>query len=238
MTTLLDAQQHKISRPKRSITLQTLRKIAIRISLVVAAATIMSYWHVRTGFEQQAVENLERYVEQRRVRESAIFDLASSNIRTFSEAYLREISQLDPQGAEQRFSALFEQRPDGTTRLTEDVFKAYGVTGFIGKHVVADRDLKRRLIAAFDLITQFGPAWKSQFANLYVVTPEGAIIMYWPEQPWALRAGDWEIFGKLNLLCTRATSFSSPGPAPPRTRPRSAGPSSTSITGSTTGSCP
>ncbi len=132
MTIVQDVPQHTVKSPKHSLTLRTLRKIAIRISLVVAAATIMSYWHVRTGFEQQAVENLERYVEQRRVRESAIFDLASSNTRTFSETYLREISQLDPQGAEQRFSSLFEQRADGTTRLTEDVYKTYGVTGFIG----------------------------------------------------------------------------------------------------------
>ncbi len=200
MTTHQPAAPSRITSPKRSLTLQTLRKIAIRISLVVAAATILSYWHVKTGFEQQATENLERYVEQRRVRESAIFDLASSNIRTFSDSYLREISQMDPLGAEQRFAMLFEQRPDGTTRLTENVFKTYGVTGFIGKHVMIDRDLKRRLVVAFDLITQFGPAWKSQFANLYVMTPEGAVIMYWPEQPWALRAGDWEIAGKLNLL--------------------------------------
>jgi len=200
MTSLTPTESRKVSSPKRSLTLLTLRKIAIRISLVVAAATIMSYWHVKTGFERQATESLERYVEQRRVRESAIFDLASSNIRTFSESYLREISQMDPQGAEQRFAALFERRPDGTTRLTEDVFKTYGVTGFIGKHVMIERDLKRRLVVAFDLITQFGPAWKSQFANLYVITPEGAVLMYWPDQPWALRVGDWEISGKLNLL--------------------------------------
>jgi PAS domain S-box-containing protein len=200
MTSLDSIEPGKITSPKRSLTLTTLRKIAIRISLVVAAATIMSYWHVKTGFEQQATENLERYVEQRRVRESAIFNLASSNIRTFSDSYLREISQMDPQGAEQRFAALFEQHPDGTTRLTENVFKTYGVTGFIGKHVMIERDLKRRLVVAFDLITQFGPAWKSQFANLYVMTPEGAVIMYWPEQPWALRADDWEISGKLSLL--------------------------------------
>ncbi|MCG7391770.1 PAS-domain containing protein [Microvirga sp. ACRRW] len=189
-----------VTSPKRSLTLQTLRKIAIRISLVVAAATILSYWHVKTGFEQQATENLERYVEQRRERESAIFDLASSNIQTFSESYLREIRQMDLLGAEQRFATLFEQHSDGTTRLTENVFKTYGVTGFIGKHVMIERDLKRRLVVAFDLITQFGPAWKSQFANLYVMTPEGAVIMYWPDQPWALRASDWEIAGKLNLL--------------------------------------
>ncbi|MEZ0169974.1 PAS-domain containing protein [Microvirga sp. TS319] len=200
MTSPAQAQRPKVTSPKRSLTLQTLRKIAIRISLVVAAATIMSYWHVKTGFEQQATENLERYVEQRRVRESAIFDLASSNVRTFSDSYLREISQMDLQGAELRFAALFEQLPDGTTRLTENVFKTYGVTGFIGKNVMIERDLKRRLVVAFDLITQFGPAWKSQFANLYVMTPEGAVLMYWPDQPWALRAEDWEISGKLNLL--------------------------------------
>lgn len=187
-------------RRRRSITLKTLRTIAMRISLVVAVATVLSYWHVRAGFEEQAIESLNRYVEQRRVRESAIFNLASSNVKTFSDAFLRELSQLDPQGAEQRFASLFERRPDGTLRLTEDVYRTYGVTGFIGKHVTADRDLKRRLIAAFDLITQFGPAWQSQFANLYIVTPEGAVIMYWPDQPWALRAEDWEIAGKLNLL--------------------------------------
>ncbi|MCB5175857.1 PAS-domain containing protein [Microvirga lenta] len=201
--TTTDEHLSSPTEPKHSVTRETLRKITIRISIVVAIATILSYWHVRSGFEQQATENLERYVEQRRVRESAIFDLASSNIRTFADAYKREISQLDPQGAEQRFSALFQQHPDGTTRLSEDVFRTYGVTGFIGKHVVADRDLKRRLIAAFDLITQFGPAWQSQFANLYAIAPEGAVIMYWPGQPWALRAGDWEISGKLSLLSDR-----------------------------------
>lgn len=186
--------------PKRSITRQTLRKIAIRISLVVAVATVLSYWHVKTRFEQQAVEVLERYVEQRRVRESAIFDLASGNVRTFAEAYQQEIRQTDPRDAEQRFATLFEARPDGTTRLTEAVFKSYGLSGFIGKHVAIDRDLKRRLMVAFDLVRQYGPAWASQFANLYVVTPEGAVIMYWPGQPWALKASDWEISGKTGLL--------------------------------------
>ncbi|WP_230531548.1 ATP-binding protein [Microvirga roseola] len=215
MTAPTDASSASRSRPKKSITRQTLRRITLRISIVVAVATILSYWHVRNGFEQQALEVLERYVEQRRDRESAVFDLASGNLRTFSEAYLREIRQLDPRDAERRFSALFETRPDGTTRLTDAVFNTYGVTGFIGKHVVANRDLKRRLIAAFDLIKQFGPAWASQFANLYVLTPEGAVIMYWPGQPWGLRASDWEVAGKLNLLTDRDDSIVVAGASAP-----------------------
>jgi PAS domain S-box-containing protein len=186
--------------PKQSIAARTLRKIAIRISLVVAVATALSYWHIRTGFEQQARDNLERYVEQRRERESAVFNLASGNVRAFAEAYGRELQQADPREAERRFATLFETRPDGTTRLTEDVYRTYGVTGYIGKFVLADRDLKRRLVTAFDIVAQLGPAWASQFPNLYVVTREGAVIMYWPGKPWALESSDWEISGKLSLL--------------------------------------
>jgi PAS domain S-box-containing protein len=204
------------SPPKSSIVRQTLRKIAARISLVVVIATVLSYWHVRTSFEHEALENLERYVAQRQVRESAIFDLASGNVRTFAEAFRREIRQADPQEAEQRFASLFETRPDGTTRLTEDVFRIYGMTGFIGKHVLIDRDLKRRLVVAFDLVTQLGPAWASHFTNLYAVTPEGAVIMYWPGQPWALKASDWEISGKLNLLTDDADAVMVAGAGLPR----------------------
>jgi hypothetical protein len=80
------------------------------------------------------------------------------------------------------------------------VFSTYRVTGYVGKHVVIDGDLKRRLVTAFDLLTQFGPAWARNAANLYVITPEGAVMMFWPGQPWALQASDWEISGKLALV--------------------------------------
>ena len=74
------------------------------------------------------------------------------------------------------------------------------ITGFVGRGAMIDRDLKRRLVAAVDLVAQFGPAWSRHFANLYVVTPEGAVVMYWPGEPWALNASDWEVSGKLALI--------------------------------------
>ena len=48
--------------------------------------------------------------------------------------------------------------------------------------------------------SNYGPAWRSRFVNLYVVTPENAVLMYWPDQPWALNASDWEVHGKLALI--------------------------------------
>jgi len=47
-----------------------------------------------------------------------------------------------------RFDALFERREDGTTRLREHEFREFGITGFIGKHVAIDDDLRRRLVVA------------------------------------------------------------------------------------------
>ena len=85
------------------------------------------------------------------------------------------------------------RRPDGTTRLTR------GRLPDLRRHRLhrQARDRRPRPEAAPDgglrPVAQFGPAWASQFANLYVVTPEGAVIMYWPGQPWALereRLGD------------------------------------------------
>lgn len=183
-----------------SITRRTLWKVAVRISLVVAAATVISFWNVRDGLEGQALEHLEEYHKQRQERESAVFILAGENLDTFAKQFEQHLATLDGSSAAARFDTLFESRDDGTTRLRAETFQERGVSGFIGKHVAIDDEMKRRLVAAVDLLSQFGPAWRSLFANLYVVTPDNAVLMYWPEQPWALTATEWEIFGKLALL--------------------------------------
>ena len=184
----------------RSLTGRTLRRVALRISVVVAIATVLSYWNVRSGIENQALAQLASYVEQRRERESAIFELASDHLKAFAESYRQRLARLNPVPLNVRFNALFERREDGTTRLREHEFREFGITGFIGKNVAIDDDLRRRLVVAFDVLQQYGPAWRSRFVNLYVITPENAVLMYWPDQPWALHAGDWEVYGKLALI--------------------------------------
>ncbi len=182
---------------------QTLWRVAIRIGAVVTFATIVSYWHVSSGLEEQALEQLEKYVEQRRVRESTVFTLARNNLEAFADAYRREyrlqLQEIGTTGPRIRFDELFETREDATTRVRERVFEEIGISGFIGKHVPIDDELRRRLVVAVDVLAQYGPAWRSRFANLYTITAENAVLMYWPDQPWALNASDWEIHAKLAL---------------------------------------
>ncbi len=185
---------------RHSLARRTLRSVAIRMSIVVAIATLLSYWYVRAGLENQARTHLEDYAEQRSVRESGIFVLASDNLKSFTEAYRTELRRTAPGIVARRFDELFERRADGTTRLRERVFREQSITGFIGKQVPIDDDLRRTLVAAFDVLVRLGPAWSNRFVNLHVITPEGAVLMYWPDNPWALHASDWEIYGKLALV--------------------------------------
>lgn len=185
---------------QRSLTQRTLWKVAARIALVVIVATIVSYWHVRSGLEQQALEQLGKYVEERRARESNIFVLATDHLQAFSRTYRERLATAEPVQTQFRFDALFERRDDGTIRLRSREYRARGLTGFIGRHVEVDGDLRRRLVVAYDVLAQYGPAWQNRFTNLYVVTPENAALMYWPGQPWALEASDWEVAGKLGLV--------------------------------------
>jgi signal transduction histidine kinase len=185
---------------RRSITTGTVRRVALRIGIVVAIATVMSYWHVRRSLEQQAFEQLATFVEERRARESAIFSLAENHLEITEEAYGARFRELDAESAHRRFTELFEQRADGSLRLSPETFERHGITGLIGKHTQVTADLERRLVAAFDTIAAYGPAWRTHFRNYFALTPEGAILMYWPGQPWALTASDWEIYGKLRLL--------------------------------------
>jgi len=101
---------------------------------------------------------------------------------------------------ERRSRALFLAEPDGTRRSSRALFEGEGMTGFVGKHAQLTRDTERRLAVAYQTISRFSPAWAGRFANAYVITPENAVMMFWPGEPWALNASDWEISGKLSLI--------------------------------------
>ncbi len=205
-----------IMRSSSSLTQRTLVQVALRITLVVAAATVVSYWHVRARLEKQALNHLEHYVEQRRARESSVFAMAYANLTRFEKAYRHQVSPFPAVGTRSRFDELFEVREDGTTRLRRQVFSDVGITGIIGKYAELNDALKARLVAAFELLRAFGPAWDGQFLNLYVITPDPAVLTYWPSEPWALDASAWEIHGKIELMTDNDQPVVVTGVAPDR----------------------
>ena len=168
--------------------------------MVIAVATVVSYWHVTESLKSQALEQLHSYVEQRSDRESLLFELARDNLDAFRAAYAERLARNQTSDPSQLFEALFVRSKDGSLRLSGEQYELYGVTGVVPKRTGINDDLRRRLVIGVELLREFGPAWRHRFVNLYLTTPEGAVIMYWPQRPWALEVSDWEIHGKLRLL--------------------------------------
>ncbi|MEM8811654.1 MAG: ATP-binding protein [Pseudomonadota bacterium] len=191
--------------PPNSLARRTMALVALRISLIVVAASLVTYWHVSDSFEQASVNGLARFAEERRARESMVFDAAERSLTILKQGFEHRLPEVVSIGAD-RFDSLFIQSPDGSWRTREPLFEREAISGFVGKHVTLDQSLKIRLVAAYDLLRTLGPANDGVLPNAYVVLPENAVVMRWPGEAWALEAADWELFGKLSLALGRDSS--------------------------------
>ncbi|WP_343211087.1 PDC sensor domain-containing protein [Archangium violaceum] len=49
-----------------------------------------------------------------------------------------------------------------------------------------DTELRRRILAAYDVLAQYGPAFSTRFNSTYITLVEGPCLSYWPSIPtWA-----------------------------------------------------
>lgn len=190
----------ELSHLSRSLTGKTLLQMVIRITAIVIVASVISYFYVKHNLESQTLEQLQQYVQEWGARESAIFVLAQDNLRTFTQEYRKRLEQLGDADPRVRFEELFVERADGSTRLQDRLFASTSITGVIGKYVDLDLNLQQRLVIGYEMLRQYGPAWQNRFTNLYITTPEHAILIFWPGKPWGLNANSWEVNAKLALI--------------------------------------
>ncbi|HZH76313.1 MAG TPA: ATP-binding protein, partial [Archangium sp.] len=117
-------------------------------------------------------------------REQAIFVLAEDNHTVLKKALEERIRALSPEEVNARFDQLFVHLPDGTVRNRPEGFDGTRMVGlFVPRGVSIDADLRRRILASHDVLTQYGPAFHTRFTNTFITLPEGPNIVYWPEGP-------------------------------------------------------
>lgn len=86
----------------------------------------------------------------------------------------------------------------GATRMRREYFDGfytkdgnyiYGMSSFIGNNQkVDDADFQRRLVFSIKVLSKLGPAWTNRFTNVNVAYPENAGILFYPGEPWGLKA--------------------------------------------------
>lgn len=181
-----------------SLTRLALLKMSLRIAIVIMAVALLSYWHIFATLEEQTYDNLQNYITERGQKESARFMLAEDNHRLFRKTFLEAWPKASKQNSQPRFDSLFFDPSDGTLRMKAERFEGFErpngttsrhITAFVGKHTTVDEALRSKLLLAYDLIDQYADGWSHRFTNLYLTTPENALVIHWPSLPWALDSG-------------------------------------------------
>jgi two-component system NtrC family sensor kinase len=167
-----------------SLARSTLLKMGARIAVVIALSTLFSYLHMLHALRTEALEQLRQQVSERGAREQAIFLLAEDNHALFNKALQERIRTLQQEDVSARFDSLFVRLPDGTVRNRPELLDGTRmVQVFIPPSQALDAGLRTRVLAAYDVLSWYGPAFHVRFTTTYVTFPEGAIAGFWPTLP-------------------------------------------------------
>jgi signal transduction histidine kinase len=169
---------------RASLARSTLITLSVRIALVILLATLFSYFHMLHTVRVEALAQLERYISERGQREQSVFLLAQDNHTVLKKALEKKFQAYRQEDVSARFDSLFRKMPDGTVRNHPEGFDGTSMPGvFVPRGVALDADLRIRLLASYEVLTQYGPAFHTRFTDTYITLPEGPIIIYWPENP-------------------------------------------------------
>lgn len=172
---------------ERSITHQTLLKMAVRIALVIIVSTTVAYFHMISNLEDQTLGQLEKYVRERGNRERFLFTLAEKNHVIIKKAILDLLANYGETNPEEEFNSLLVAQEDGVTRNRPEIFDGSVTPGvFIDDDLAINADIRRRVLSFYKVCNRFGEAWHGQFQDTYITTPDNIMVIYWPEVPtWA-----------------------------------------------------
>jgi len=160
------AQEDKLK--SESLAQKALVSMAIRIALVVAILTGLSYFHAIQILKEQELNKLEKYVVERGQRERAIFKLALDNHETFKKEFLYQLKKMGNSDPQEEFDRLFVKQADGAYRNRPEIFDYTRDTSiFLPKNAPIDAETRRLMVLFYHLASQFGQAWNNRFADFF-----------------------------------------------------------------------
>ncbi|ATB40690.1 histidine kinase [Cystobacter fuscus] len=170
--------------PPSSLARSTLIHMGVRIAIIIALTTVFSYLHIFNALRTESLVQLERGVLERVQREQSIFVLAQDNHALLKQVFEERVRYWRQQDPRAPFDRLFVQLPDGSTRNRLEGFDGTRMPClFIPQGLNVDAQLQRSLLAAHDVLSQYGPAFHVRFTDTYISFPGGAVVLYWPAQP-------------------------------------------------------
>jgi PAS domain S-box-containing protein len=161
----------------RSLTSETLLRVAVGVTFIVALSSGITYWLIYNQLEERALERLREYSQQRTQLHEARFALGKAFHEVIKVDLIRRYQE-EGRDANKRFGTLMMRYADGAWRNRPEFsdITRYS-TGWIHKDVQLDDELRRRWMSYFDVSEHYSRLVTSRFVNFYVMHPTQMLNM-------------------------------------------------------------
>ena len=184
------AMEQDTETKRGSLVRRNLVRMGGAIAIIILAMTILSYNHIVTQIEHNTQDELSRYVTERTQREKAIFILAEDNHETLKAALLARLTEMGNTDPAQQFNRLFERQVDGVIRNRPAMYNNNTqACVYVDESLALTSDVRRRVLAFYELANQYGPAWKNRYVDTWFLGPENIVVNFIPGFDWCSTAG-------------------------------------------------
>jgi len=169
---------------RHSVAQRALLQVGFWLAAIVLFMTGAIYLHTVRSLTEQSKAQLHEYALQRGMRESDLFNLAVDSNQTVINEFQRQWAIRPATDPIERFNALHQKFPDGTTRIRPELLDSYHEpSGYFNHYLAITPNVRRRAVLSYDMASQFGPMYSTRFMNMYVFSVDGFFYAFWPGKP-------------------------------------------------------
>ena len=185
----MPSSRNYLTPTKHSLARRILLQIGAVIALVIVAVTWLSYRSTAETLRLEAVDNLRASVKASATYESVDLQIAEANTQALRDEYLARLQAMGNRDPVAEFDAWFARYPDGLTRVRpERDYHKHLPSIYIREKVQVTPEVRRRVVAAFHLLREWGPALTLRYYSAYIDLPGQSLIMYSPSVNWGREA--------------------------------------------------
>ena len=186
--------RESLQRMARSLSLSTrlIAPVIIISTMVTLGLAAIVFREVFSGDVARQKEDLRHYVALKAESESIPFEALGRRDMAARSDLLALAATLDDRTVDREFDRLFPLQKDGTRRSSDGLFdgirtlrhgRVYGMAAFIHDGIHVPMQDKRYLLAAVDVVYDYGHTGFALSDNFYFFTPRQDLVMFGPRRP-------------------------------------------------------
>jgi PAS domain S-box-containing protein len=185
---------------KRPIAREVSLRLTVLTSIIIILLSIASYFYSVATIEELVREQIIVYSHGREHSESALFLESNAYQLRFQKEYVERYKRMGDNDPIEWFNKHMEKNEkDGTYRSKPELYygidrelgrRDHSASMMVGAKTKITPEVRRALAVGYDMINQYGPAWREPFVDLYFSSPEKTSVSRWPGTPWGLMMDD------------------------------------------------